>query len=118
MELFQGKKLTEKQIAKIARDNVAKGQKEYKMFRDIYYKWVIFSKLLLNFVEDYEGAVKKYTEAISHNRLECAYFTNRAAAYINLKKYNEAIKDSSTAKKINPKWIKTYFREGEAYFKL
>jgi len=37
LELFQGKKLTEKQIAKIARDNVAKGQKEYKMFGDIYY---------------------------------------------------------------------------------
>lgn len=41
--------------------------------------------------------------------------TNIAACLIFLKRFEEALKHTRRAKKVDPEWIKTYFREGEIY---
>ena len=37
---------------------------------------------------------------------------------MNLGKFEEALKDATTAKNLDPKWVKAYFREGEIYFHM
>lgn len=44
-----------------------------------------------------------------------AIYTNIAGCFIFLKRHKEGLKYTSRAKKINPEWLKTYFREGEIY---
>ena len=65
--------------------------------------------------QKYEKAIVTYTEAFSFNHTDTAILTNRAAANIKLKRYRVALEDAALAKSIDPKWLKTYYREGEAY---
>jgi len=67
---------------------------------------------------EHQAACEKYTEAITVYNKEPSYFTNRAACLIKLGKYQEAINDCQAAKKLDSNWVKSYFREGEAYFAL
>ena len=55
-----------------------------------------------------------YTEAINEDGKDHTLFTNRSAAYHNLKKYDEAILDAEIAIKLAPTWTKGYFRKGLA----
>jgi len=68
--------------------------------------------------KEFQAAIDKYTEAIQIYDKEPSYFTNRAACLIKVGKCEEAIKDCQTAKKLDSTWVKSYFREGEAYFAL
>lgn len=43
------------------------------------------------------------------------YYSNRCAAYLALKQYDQALADAKKCKEIQPKWAKGYYREGEVY---
>ncbi|RUS82821.1 hypothetical protein EGW08_009441 [Elysia chlorotica] len=68
----------------------------------------------------YEEAIKFYTEAI----MTCppdvkgdmsTFYQNRAAAYENLKKYEEVVEDCTAALGLNPKYSKALARRSKAY---
>lgn len=70
-------------------------------------------------VKDYSKAVESYTQALrllptgpqSH-----VYFSNRAAAYLSLKKFKEAIEDSERSLALKPDYGKAHARLGLAHF--
>ena len=59
--------------------------------------------------EDYEGAVEAFSRAISESTeadvTNANYYAKRAAAYLKLKQYEEAMDDAVQAIKLNPIWI-------------
>ncbi|XP_029027046.1 tetratricopeptide repeat protein 12 [Betta splendens] len=68
--------------------------------------------------EDYETAVKYYSDGLAELRDMQTLYTNRAQAYIKLKKYEEAIADCEWALKCNDRCIKAYVHMGKAYLIL
>ena len=64
--------------------------------------------------KNYGEAVKKYTEAIAFDATQHTYFSNRAAAYMQLKDYERALQDAESCIKLNPTWAKGYSRKGAA----
>jgi len=62
---------------------------------------------------DYKMAVEFYTRAIELVPENASYYANRAAAYMMLRKYREAIGDTSTSTRIDPSYVKAYSREGK-----
>ncbi|XP_043936997.1 tetratricopeptide repeat protein 12 [Protopterus annectens] len=64
--------------------------------------------------EDYELAIKYYTEGLEKIRDMQSLYTNRAQAYIKLDKYEEALNDCKWALKCNEKCIKAYAHMGRA----
>ncbi|KAJ0063948.1 hypothetical protein NL108_014474, partial [Boleophthalmus pectinirostris] len=65
--------------------------------------------------EDYETAVKYYSEGLVELKDMQVLYTNRALAYMKLSKYKEAICDCEWALKCNEKCIKAYLHMGKAY---
>jgi len=66
-------------------------------------------------------ALSLYEEAISYNRKAektAAIFTNKAACLIKLGKFHEALQAAQSAKSLDPRWIKAYLREAQAYGEL
>ncbi|XP_073340609.1 tetratricopeptide repeat protein 12 isoform X2 [Pagrus major] len=68
--------------------------------------------------EDYETAVKYYSDGLAELRDMQPLYTNRAQAYIKLGKYKEAISDCEWALKCNERCIKAYLHMGKAYLAL
>ncbi|KAM4742849.1 tetratricopeptide repeat protein 12 [Anableps anableps] len=68
--------------------------------------------------EDYETAVKYYSDGLAVLRDMQPLYTNRAQAYIKLKRYKEAISDCEWALKCNERCIKAYVHMGKAYLGL
>ncbi|KAF3847739.1 hypothetical protein F7725_020767 [Dissostichus mawsoni] len=68
--------------------------------------------------EDYETAVKYYSDGLAELRDIQPLYTNRAQAYIKLGKYKEAISDCEWALKCNEGCIKAYLHMGKAYLAL
>ncbi|XP_070762621.1 tetratricopeptide repeat protein 12 [Enoplosus armatus] len=68
--------------------------------------------------EDYETAVKYYSDGLAELRDMQPLYTNRAQAYIKLGKYKEAISDCEWALKCNESCIKAYLHMGKAYLAL
>ncbi|XP_062275468.1 tetratricopeptide repeat protein 12 [Scomber scombrus] len=68
--------------------------------------------------EDYEMAVKYYSEGLAELRDMQHLYTNRAQAYIKLEKYKEAINDCEWALKCNERCLKAYLHMGKAYLAL
>jgi small glutamine-rich tetratricopeptide repeat-containing protein alpha len=68
--------------------------------------------------KDYEGALKKYSEAIALDNTNAVYFANRAAAYSQAGKHDLAAKDAKQALHVNPDYSKAYSRLGHAEFCL
>jgi stress-induced-phosphoprotein 1 len=64
---------------------------------------------------DMPGAVASYTEAIKRAPKDPRGYGNRAAAYIKLLAYPEAIKDCDTAIELDPNFFKAYTRKATAY---
>lgn len=60
--------------------------------------------------KNFDLAIEKYTEAIEVLPTNAVYYANRAAAYTNLQKYDEAIKDAEAAIDIDPNYSKGYSR--------
>ncbi|XP_059186511.1 tetratricopeptide repeat protein 12 isoform X2 [Centropristis striata] len=65
--------------------------------------------------EDYETAVKYYSDGLAELRDMQPLYTNRAQAYIKLGKYQEAISDCEWALRCNESCIKAYLHMGKAY---
>lgn len=59
-------------------------------------------------------AVTYYTEAIKLNDTKATYYSNRAAAYLELGCFQEAEKDCTQAISIDKKNVKAYLRRGTA----
>ncbi|XP_051254268.1 tetratricopeptide repeat protein 12 isoform X1 [Dicentrarchus labrax] len=68
--------------------------------------------------EDYETAVKYYSDGLAELRDMQPLYTNRAQAYMKLGKYKEAISDCEWALKCNERCIKANLHMGKAYLAL
>ena len=55
-----------------------------------------------------------YTSAINLDEKNHIYFSNRANAYLEMEKYDEAISDCKKSIEIEPKFVKSYFRFAKA----
>ena len=58
----------------------------------------------------YEEAVELYGEAIALDPTNHVFFSNRAAAFANLKKYQESLTDASKTVELKPDWPKASHR--------
>ena len=69
------------------------------------------------FKEDkFPAAVAAYTESIKRNPAEHTTYSNRAAAYLKLCAYDDALKDAEKCLSICPTFVKGWARKGHAYF--
>ncbi len=66
--------------------------------------------------QKYREAIERYSHAISLNPNNAIYYSNRAAAQINLKNWSEAVNDSIKAIEIDESYAKAHYRLGQAYF--
>lgn len=66
--------------------------------------------------KDYTAAVDFYTQALNIVPKNTIYLSNRAAAYSNLQKYDEAIQDAQIAVDTDPTYTKAWSRLGLARF--
>lgn len=64
--------------------------------------------------KQWNKAVSYYTEAIKLNDANAAYYSNRAAAYLELGCYQQAEEDCSKAISLDKKYVKAYMRRGTA----
>ncbi|XP_059209561.1 RNA polymerase II-associated protein 3 isoform X2 [Centropristis striata] len=64
--------------------------------------------------EQYEMAVKCFTDAIKFNPKEFKLFGNRSLCYERLQQYENALRDADVALSMEPNWIKGLFRKGKA----
>jgi heat shock protein 1/8 len=63
---------------------------------------------------DYDGAIKSFTEAINAEPSNEAYYSNRSAAYLKARKFEDAIADGKKCVELKPEWAKGYSRQGAA----
>ncbi|XP_060517347.1 dnaJ homolog subfamily C member 7 [Cylas formicarius] len=61
-------------------------------------------------IKQYRSALPLYTEAIKLCPHISAYYGNRAACYIMLNRYNEALDDSRRSIQLDPNFVKGYIR--------
>ncbi|XP_042007169.1 outer envelope protein 64, mitochondrial-like [Salvia splendens] len=64
--------------------------------------------------KQWNKAVNFYTEAIKLNDTNAAYYSNRAAAYLELGCYQQGEEDCSKAISLDKKYVKAYLRRGTA----
>jgi len=64
--------------------------------------------------KDFEGAITHYTDALSIAPTDHTILGNRAAAYHNLNKYDEALTDAEKCIEIKPDWSKGFQRKAMA----
>jgi len=68
--------------------------------------------------EDYDSAIKFYTEAIELDSSKLEYYLKRCNAYIKIDSFKEAVKDAELALNIDAKNPKVHQRKGFALFSL
>ena len=64
---------------------------------------------------NYSDAIELYTKAIGLEPSEPVYFSNRAAAYAALKRWQSALDDSQEVVTLKPDWVKGWIRRGAAF---
>ncbi|KAK9459344.1 Metallo-dependent phosphatase-like protein [Lipomyces oligophaga] len=67
---------------------------------------------------NYQMAVQLYSKAIDLDPTSEIYWSNRAQAYIKDEMYGAAIQDATEAIRINPDYVKSYYRRAVAYTSL
>eukprot|EP00240_Pyramimonas_obovata_P013701 CAMPEP_0118933648 /NCGR_PEP_ID=MMETSP1169-20130426/12108_1 /TAXON_ID=36882 /ORGANISM="Pyramimonas obovata, Strain CCMP722" /LENGTH=251 /DNA_ID=CAMNT_0006876439 /DNA_START=82 /DNA_END=834 /DNA_ORIENTATION=+ len=68
--------------------------------------------------KQYDQALEWYTKAIAEDGTVHAVYTNRAAAYFNLGKFQESLQDAEKSVELEPKWTKGYYRIGMVHLEL
>ncbi|KAA8497788.1 Small glutamine-rich tetratricopeptide repeat-containing protein 2 [Porphyridium purpureum] len=68
--------------------------------------------------QKHEEALSLYTKAIELDPSNAVYYSNRAAASINLERYSAAIDDAKHAVSIDPNFVRAYDRLARAYRSL
>lgn len=66
--------------------------------------------------DKFPEAVARYSEAIKRNPSDHTVYSNRAAAYLKLCAYDDAIRDCESCLAINPTFVKALSRKGAGYF--
>jgi len=72
-------------------------------------------------VNDFKGAVSKFSAALEIDPSNEVFYSNRCAAYLNLKdhaSYEKALVDAQKCVELKPEWGKGYARLGAAYVQL
>ncbi|RAL49466.1 unnamed protein product [Cuscuta campestris] len=64
--------------------------------------------------KQWNKAVNYYTEAIKLNEINSTYYSNRAAAYLELGRFQQAVSDCTNAISLDKKNVKAYLRRGTA----
>lgn len=64
--------------------------------------------------QDWEPAVDYYTRGLGYTPDSEKLLSNRSAAYVELKRYQEALDDAMRCAEIAPEWPKSFFRQGIA----
>ena len=67
---------------------------------------------------NYEEAETKYTASLEKDGSCAKTWANRAAARLKLKKYADARDDARTSRTLDPRFLKAWYREGEAALEL
>ena len=62
----------------------------------------------------FADAIDLYTKAIGLDPNSEVFFSNRSAAYANLKRFREALDDAQEAVGLKPGWVKGHVRRGNA----
>jgi tetratricopeptide (TPR) repeat protein len=69
----------------------------------------------------YDEAIEAYSEALDicpsgdeHSYARAVFYSNRAACFMELKKYEEAIADCTRCIKLDPRYLKAYVRRSKA----
>ncbi|KAF0686229.1 Aste57867_21934 [Aphanomyces stellatus] len=68
--------------------------------------------------EEYDLAVKKYTEAVSDSPRDTDALSKRSAAYLKLNQLQPALDDATAALAIEPSLLMAHYRQGVAFFGL
>lgn len=68
--------------------------------------------------KEFEKAIAEYTTAISLNANDHTFYSNRAACYAEIGKFEESLADANKILEINPKFAKGYTRKALALQKL
>lgn len=63
---------------------------------------------------NYQEAIDLYTKAIELEPSNHVFYSNRSAAYMNLKNPEKALEDASKCISVKPDWVKGYSRKGTA----
>lgn len=66
--------------------------------------------------DKFPEAVAVYTESIKRNPMEHTTFSNRAAAYLKLGAFDDALKDADRCLELRPDFVKAHARRGHSYF--
>uniref|UniRef100_A0AAY4DWN1 Serine/threonine-protein phosphatase n=1 Tax=Denticeps clupeoides TaxID=299321 RepID=A0AAY4DWN1_9TELE len=67
---------------------------------------------------DYENAIKYYTEALELNSSNAIYYSNRSLAYLRTECYGYALADATRALEIDKNYIKGYYRRATSNMAL
>lgn len=74
--------------------------------------------MILILDKKFKDALDLYTKALELNPNIPAYWCNRSFSYLKLELYGYAINDAEQALKIDPQFIKAYYRRASAYMAL
>ena len=68
--------------------------------------------------KQYAKALECYTEAIEASPTTAAFYSNRAATYMMLNKWNDALADARECVKLDPLYLKGHMREAKCHLVL
>ena len=68
--------------------------------------------------KDYTLALEYYTKAVEAEPKNHVHYSNRSLCYLNLEKFEDALKDAEQCIQINNTWAKGYQRKAAALFKM
>lgn len=63
----------------------------------------------------YEDAKELYTKSLRCNPNSAVTLSNRSAVYLHFKEYKQAIEDANQAIRVDPDFVKSYFRLGKCH---
>lgn len=68
--------------------------------------------------QNYNAAIDLYTKAIEKNPKNAVFYANRSISNLRLENFGYALSDASTAIKLDPTYVKAYYRRAAAHMSL